>query len=112
MPYHWKNLESGGFQIVDDNSGIVALEVSAAGLITKMGNTATTTAVASLTGTVGTANDAMTAIAAPTDTPASADALRDDIATNMIPAINNNFADLQAKVNAILAANRGVIPAT
>jgi hypothetical protein len=30
--------------------------------------------------------------------------LRDDIATNLVPAVNNSFADLQAKVNAILAA--------
>ena len=37
-----------------------------------------------------------------------ADALRDDIATNVIPAINNNLADVQAKVNGILAALRGV----
>jgi hypothetical protein len=64
------------------------------------------TAIASLTGSVGTANDAMTAIAAPTDTPASADALRDDLAAVMVPAINNNLADLQAKVNAILVALR------
>ena len=112
MPYHWKNLESGGFQIVDDNSGIVAWEVNAAGITTKVGNVATSTAIASLTGTPGTANDAMTAIAAPTDSPASADALRDDLTAVMIPAINNNFADLQAKVNAILAAMRGTIPAS
>lgn len=112
MPFILKQLESGGFQFVDDNAGVVALEVSAAGLLTKLGGTATTDAIASLTGTVGTANSAMTAIAAPTDTPASADALRDDLAAVTIPAINNNFADLQAKVNAILAALRGIIPAT
>lgn len=63
-------------------------------------------AIASLTGTVGTANDAMTAIAAPTDTPATADALRDDLVAVLIPALNNNLADLQDKVNAILAGLR------
>jgi hypothetical protein len=68
-------------------------------------------AITSLGGTVGTANDTMTAIAAPTDSPADADALRDDIAAVMVPAINNNLADLQAKVNAILTAlrNAGII---
>ena len=40
--------------------------------------------------------------------PGHTDALRDDIATNVIPAINNNLADVQAKVNGILAALRGV----
>ena len=50
----------------------------------------------------GSANDTIAAIAAPTDTPASADALRDDIAAVMVPALNNNFADLAAKVNLIL----------
>ena len=50
----------------------------------------------------------MTAVPVPADTPADADALRDDIATNIIPAINNNLADVQAKVNGILAALRSV----
>lgn len=112
MPYALKQMEDGGFQFVDANSGVVAIAVSSAGLLTKLGGTATTTAVPSLTGTVGTANNAMTAIAAPTDSPASADALRDDLAAVTIPAINDNFADLQAKVNAILAALRGIIPAS
>lgn len=66
-------------------------------------------AIASLTGTVGTANDAMTALAATTAAATGAD-------TNTLPtkasvdaiitANNNNLADLQAKVNAILAALR------
>ncbi|HUG63024.1 MAG TPA: hypothetical protein VMP03_14330 [Methylomirabilota bacterium] len=38
----------------------------------------------------------MTAVPAPTDTPADADALRDDIAANLVPAINDNLADLGA----------------
>jgi hypothetical protein len=37
-----------------------------------------------------------------------ADALRDDLAANLVPAVNNNLADLQAKVNAILAALRAI----
>jgi hypothetical protein len=50
------------------------------------------------------ANDTMTPVTAPTDSPASPDVLRDDLAANLVPAVNNNLADLQAKVNAILAA--------
>jgi hypothetical protein len=70
-------------------------------------------AIASLTGTVGTANDAMTAVPAAT-APAdnTATGLASLTSTNAaITAINNDLADLQAKVNAILAALRttGVI---
>jgi hypothetical protein len=46
-----------------------------------------------LAGTVGTANDTMTALAVPTGSPAIADALRDDLAANLVPAVNNNFAE-------------------
>lgn len=60
--------------------------------------------VAALTGTVGTANDAMTAVvaavAATTDTSAASLAS----VNTAITAINNNLADLQAKVNVILNA--------
>lgn len=52
----------------------------------------------------GTANNTIAAMPNPTDTPASADALRDDIVANLLPAIRNNFADVAAKVNEILAA--------
>ncbi len=58
--------------------------------------------------TSGTANNTVQALTDLTDSPASADALRDDIVTNLLPALRNNFADLTAKVNAILAAIRGV----
>lgn len=56
--------------------------------------------------TAGTANDTLQAVPDPADTPASVDALRDDLVANAIPAIRNNFADLAAKVNTILAALR------
>lgn len=69
------------------------------------------TAITSLTGTVGTANDAMTAV--PAATAATTDATAASLASTnaSITAINNDLADLQAKVNAILAALRttGVI---
>lgn len=61
-------------------------------------------AIAPLTGTPGTANDAMTALtaatAASTDTSAASLA---SVNAFRVEA-NNNFADLQAKVNAIIAA--------
>lgn len=53
----------------------------------------------------GTAGATIAAMAAPTDTPASADALRDDIATNLLPVIRSNFASLTAKINEIITAS-------
>jgi len=50
------------------------------------------------------ADGTIAAVAVPTDTPASADALRDDIATNMVPAINNAVKELATKINAIRTA--------
>lgn len=55
--------------------------------------------------TVGTADATLAAIPTLTDSPASADALRDDIVTNLLPVIRNNFADLAAKVNEIITAS-------
>ena len=52
----------------------------------------------------GTANDTVQALTDPADTPASADALRDDLVANLIPQLRNNYADLAAKTNAILTA--------
>ena len=51
----------------------------------------------------GTANTTVEAIPDPADTPASADALRDDIVANLLPALRNNFADLAAQINALKA---------
>lgn len=66
------------------------------------------TAIVSLTdNTAGTANDTLAAIPDPADSPATADALRDDLVANTLPPLRNDLADLAAKVNAILAALRG-----
>ena len=62
--------------------------------------------VADLTGTPGTADGAVAALPTLTDSPASADALRDDLHTNWKPAIDNNVADLQADLIAIKDALR------
>lgn len=61
--------------------------------------------VASLTLNVGgSADDTLQALTDPSDSPASADALRDDLVLNLIPELRNNLRDLGTKVNAILTA--------
>lgn len=63
------------------------------------------TLIAALTdNTAGTANTTLQAMPDPTDTPADADALRDDLVANLLPAIRNNFADLTAAINALRGA--------
>ena len=52
----------------------------------------------------GTPSNALEALPNPTDTPASADALRDDLVAVLIPALRNNFADLAAKIEELRAA--------
>lgn len=49
----------------------------------------------------GTANNTIQALPDPTDTPATADALRDDLVAVHWPVLRNNFADLAAKINEI-----------
>lgn len=63
-----------------------------------------TDAIAALTGSPGTANDAMTAVSAATAASTDTSAASLTSTNTAITAINNNFADLQAKVNAIIAA--------
>lgn len=56
----------------------------------------------------GTANTTVQAMADPTDTPATADALRDDIVANLLPAIRNNVADLALAINNLIYAQQGL----
>jgi len=56
--------------------------------------------------TTGVADNTLAAIPNPADAPATADALRDDIVANDLPAIRNNFADLAAQINAIRTSLR------
>ena len=56
----------------------------------------------------GTANDTVQALTDPADSPATADALRDDLVANLIPELRNNFADLAAKVNKALTVLRDI----
>jgi hypothetical protein len=48
--------------------------------------------------TSGTASATWVAMADPTDTPATADALRDDLVANLIPKIRDNFASTAAEI--------------
>ncbi len=68
------------------------------------GTKAEITALTPLTGTVGTANDAMTAIAAATAATTDTSAASLTSVNTAVTAINNNLADLQAKLNAVIAA--------
>lgn len=96
--------EQGGTTLVVQSGGQIKIE--SGGKITNDGTQAS--AIATLTdNSAGTANDTIQAMADPTDTPATADALRDDLVANLLPALRNNIADLTAKVNAITAALRG-----
>lgn len=63
-------------------------------------------AIPSLTGTVGTADNAMTALANVPAAPADATALATYINATLLPALNNDLADLQAKTNTMLATLR------
>lgn len=61
--------------------------------------------VAVLTGTVGTANDVMTAVPASVASVGADTSAATKVSVDAaITAINNNLADLQAKVNAIIGA--------
>lgn len=51
----------------------------------------------------GTADTTVQALPDPADAPADADALREDLVANLIPALRNNIADLTAQVNALRA---------
>lgn len=63
------------------------------------------TAIEGLTDeTGGAAGGTVPAIPDPADTPVTADALRDDLVANALPAIRDALASLSGKVNAILAA--------
>ncbi|MGI8390531.1 hypothetical protein [Brucella anthropi] len=68
------------------------------------GTKAEITALTPLTGTVGTGNDAMTAVANATAATTDTSAASLTSVNTAVGAINNNLADLQAKVNAIIAA--------
>jgi predicted RecA/RadA family phage recombinase len=116
-PIYWDNTAKLCTNVPGDNLRVgfataAAANPSSTGNIlltpsTLVGPAAPSTAVADLTdNSAGTANNATQALPDPTDTPASADALRDDLVATLLPALRNNFADVTAKINAILAVLR------
>lgn len=52
----------------------------------------------------GTAGETLAALPTLTDTPASADALRDDLDTNVWPVLKNWIASVNAKINKLIEA--------
>jgi len=53
--------------------------------------------------TGGTPGATIVALTDPTDSPATADALRDDLVTNLLPELRNNLASLTQRTNALEA---------
>jgi len=93
-----EQMDFKGLEIVaDEFTGTVNGSVIVADLAT----------VAPLGGTVGTANDTMTAVPAATAATTDTSAASLTSVNASITALNNNLADLQAKVNTILAALKG-----
>jgi len=50
----------------------------------------------------GTASDTLAEVVDPADAPATADALREDLVDNVLPALRNALATLAARLNSIL----------
>jgi len=88
-------LKRAGYFAGMEEDGRVRVFITAFGV----GATATAVTVLTFTAVAGTANNTLAAVPNPTDTPASADALRDDLVATLIPPIRDNFADLASKVN-------------
>lgn len=60
--------------------------------------------VALINSTAGTYDGTLEALPDPTDSPASADVLRDDLASILLPALRNNFTDLFTQLAAVRTA--------
>lgn len=99
--------DSTGGSVAD---ATLADAATAATLTDNTGGSVSTTLAAltlssSMTGsTGGTADGAWQTIPDPTDSPASADALRDDLVANALPAIRNNFAETLTELALIRSA--------
>lgn len=90
-------LRRAGYFAGLESDGKVRVFVTAFGV----GATAAPVVALTFTAVAGTANDTLEAMPNPTDTPATADALRDDIVATLLPPLRNNVADLATKVNEI-----------
>lgn len=97
----------------------VGFTVEAERLVVRMGSGASaggsvsggqTSIVALTDNSGGTANNTIALLPVLTDTPASADALRDDIVNNFVPVLKDSIADLAGKINTIITTldNAGI----
>lgn len=97
-------VESGG-KILIKSGG--TLEAEGGATLTGLGLGTPAAAIADLVASgSGTANNNLQAMQTLADSPATADALRDEIVLLMNPQINNNFEDIRVKLNAILQVMR------
>lgn len=99
--------DSTGGDVSDSTLGnantATALTVSTGGVSSSVLGVLSPSAI--MTGsTGGTADGAWQSIPDPADTPASADALRDDLVANALPAIRNNLAETAAQFALVRAA--------
>lgn len=92
---------AGYFMGMEPDGGVRVLVLP---ILASLGTPAADVGALTLSAVAGTANTTLQAMADPTDTPATADALRDDIVANLLPAIRNNFADVATQINAIRTA--------
>lgn len=98
-------------RITDNDLDEQTLEIDTKGRLTVKPDVATA-AVAGLfnsieaivDNTAGTVSPTLPSIPDPADTPASADALRDDLVANTLPPIRDALASLSNKLNAILSS--------
>jgi len=89
--------------ILGDGVTSTALTISTGGSVSGTLNAMVLpTALTGSTG--GSADGAWQTIPSPTDSPASADALRDDIETNVLAAIRNNFEETKTEIATIRAS--------
>jgi hypothetical protein len=90
---------AGYFMGMESDGGVRVLIVP-----TAAATTAADVGALTFTAVAGTANTTLEAMADPTDSPSTADALRDDIVANLLPKVRNNFADVATQINAIRTA--------
>jgi hypothetical protein len=92
---------AGYFMGMEPDGGVRVLVLP---ILASLGAPAADVGALAFTAVAGTANTTLEALPDPTDTPASADALRDDIVATLLPPLRNNFADIATQMNAFRTA--------
>ncbi|MCC6426276.1 MAG: hypothetical protein IT435_05595 [Phycisphaerales bacterium] len=99
-------IKQGGAELECDSGGVITIlsggiiNLKTGAIVQTNGAQATITALTD--NSAGTANNTIQAIPDPADSPATADALRDGLVANVLPAIRNNTADNAGKINEII----------